>query len=202
VVAGVLSLEEAVLLAVERGRFLQRAAAGGRMARSSYRRTRCGRRWPAWRSAWLSPPSTRRLVVVSGDPAALEELLARLRGAEVFCRILAPGFAFHSPRIEPSWTASRLPLATWRRGRRRAVGLDLDRCSRRGRGVRCRLLAAAGAAAGALRRCGCRADRPRSPALFWSSGLIPCCPRPSANAFVTPLRGDRSRFAAPRRGGA
>jgi len=84
--------------------------------------------------------------VVSGDPAALEELLARLRGAEVFCRILAPGFAFHSPRIEPfldGFEAALGDLAP----RAAAVPLvsTLTGAAAGGEACGCRLLAAAGA---------------------------------------------------------
>ena len=100
--AGVLSLEEAVRLAVERGRMLQRAAAGGRMAQvelslAEAREELAGLGERLVVAAVNAPGS----VVVSGDPAAVEELLARLLERQIFGRVLAPPYAFHSPRIEP-----------------------------------------------------------------------------------------------------
>ena len=100
--AGVLSLEEAVRLAVERGRMLQRAAAGGRMAQvelslAEAREELAGLEGRLVVAAVNAPGS----VVVSGEPAAVEELLARLLERQIFGRLLAPPYAFHSPRIEP-----------------------------------------------------------------------------------------------------
>lgn len=102
-VAGVLTLEEAVRLAVERGRTLERAAAGGRMAQvelpeSEARKELAGLEDRVVIAAINAPAST----VISGEPSAVEELLARLHDRGIAGRILTPGaYAFHSPRIEP-----------------------------------------------------------------------------------------------------
>ena len=100
--AGVLTLEEAARLAVERGRLLQRATAGGRMAQVELSPAEAREELASLEGrlavAAVNAPSS---VVVSGDPAALEEMLARLLERQIFGRLLAPPYAFHSPRIEP-----------------------------------------------------------------------------------------------------
>jgi malonyl CoA-acyl carrier protein transacylase/NAD(P)-dependent dehydrogenase (short-subunit alcohol dehydrogenase family) len=44
-----------------------------------------------------SPAST----VLSGEPAALEEVLKRLRQRNIFCRMLRVNYAFHCPQMDP-----------------------------------------------------------------------------------------------------
>ena len=110
--AGVLPLEEAVRLAVERGRLLHRAAAGGRMAQvelsaGEAREELAGLEEHLAVAAVNAP----RSVVVCGDAAALEELLGRLLERQIFGRLLAPPYAFHSPRIEPFLDSFEAALA-------------------------------------------------------------------------------------------
>ncbi len=101
-VAGALSLEQALRLAVHRGRVMQRATGQGKMALVTLtpeeaRRALAGYEGRLSLAAHNAPAST----VISGEPAALEEVLATLRQRGVQTRALPVDYAFHSPQVEP-----------------------------------------------------------------------------------------------------
>ncbi|WP_324787953.1 SDR family NAD(P)-dependent oxidoreductase [Streptomyces sp. H51] len=103
-VAGALSLEDALVVALHRGTVLRAAAGKGRMAvvgvpPDEAERLLAGRRpGPVWVAAANSPGST----VLSGEAAALTELAGALEAEGVYCRVLeSVEFASHCPLMEP-----------------------------------------------------------------------------------------------------
>ncbi|HSS77881.1 MAG TPA: SDR family NAD(P)-dependent oxidoreductase, partial [Thermoanaerobaculia bacterium] len=101
-VAGVLDLENAARLAVERGRTMQRAAGRGRMAAVALspeeaREALAGHGERLVIAAVNAP----RSVVLSGEEAALEAVLADLDRRQVWHHRLPVDFAFHSGQMEP-----------------------------------------------------------------------------------------------------
>ncbi len=101
-VAGVLTLQDAVRVAFHRGRLMQRATGQGKMAAVELSLEEAERVLATYENslsiaAINSPTST----VLSGEPAALEEVLQSLRQREIFCRWLSVNYAFHSPQMEP-----------------------------------------------------------------------------------------------------
>ncbi|KPI11682.1 6-deoxyerythronolide-B synthase, partial [Actinobacteria bacterium OK074] len=120
-VAGILSLEDAARIVVERSRVLASLAGKGGMASLALPLAEAERRIEAWPGrlsvATVNGPSA---VVVAGDEAALEELLAGCaeRG-ERARRIRAATVAGHSPVIEEAREEllERLAFVTPRRGR-------------------------------------------------------------------------------------
>ncbi|MFF4159219.1 SDR family NAD(P)-dependent oxidoreductase [Streptomyces sp. NPDC001678] len=104
-VAGALGLEDALLVALHRGRALRAAAGRGRMAMAGVSHERALRvladraPGPVWIAASNSPGST----VFSGEGAALERLARDLEAEGVFCRVLeSVEFASHCPLMEPA----------------------------------------------------------------------------------------------------
>ncbi|MFE0043485.1 SDR family NAD(P)-dependent oxidoreductase [Streptomyces albireticuli] len=103
-ISGALGLEDALLVALHRGRVLRSAAGRGRMAMAGVPHERALRilaerePGPVWVAASNSPGST----VFSGESAALEALARDLEAEGVFCRVLeSVEFASHSPLMEP-----------------------------------------------------------------------------------------------------
>jgi acyl transferase domain-containing protein/acyl-CoA synthetase (AMP-forming)/AMP-acid ligase II/thioesterase domain-containing protein/acyl carrier protein len=100
--AGVLDLEAASKLVVERGRAMQAAEGGGRMAAVALNAEEA--------AAAIADHGDRlavaavngpRSAVLSGEKAALEGVLAALAEAGTPCRRLPVNYAFHSPQVEP-----------------------------------------------------------------------------------------------------
>ncbi|WP_434042177.1 MULTISPECIES: type I polyketide synthase [Sorangium] len=118
-VAGVLSLEEAVRLAVIRGRIMQRATGGGKMASVSLSAADAARALEGVEDrlcvAAINDPGS---VVLSGEAPALAELVERLGQRGVACRSLNVDYAFHSPQMTP--LAGELIAALGPIARRRA----------------------------------------------------------------------------------
>ncbi|WP_433928151.1 type I polyketide synthase [Sorangium cellulosum] len=118
-VAGVLSLEEAVRLAVIRGRIMQRATGGGKMASVSLSAADAARALEGYEDricvAAINDPGS---VVLSGEAPALAELVERLGQRGVACRSLNVDYAFHSPQMTP--LAGELIAALGPVARRRA----------------------------------------------------------------------------------
>ena len=110
--AGVLTLGEAARWAAERGRRLQGATGKGRMAMVGLPAAEAEQAIAGYDgrlsiAALNSPTST----VLSGEAAALEEVLAALRARDVLCRPLRVDYAFHSRR----WSlSSRVSKRRWR----------------------------------------------------------------------------------------
>lgn len=101
-VAGALSLEEAVRVSFHRGRLMQRATGLGKMATvelslDEARRVLVGYEDRLSIAAINSPTFT----VLSGEPAALDEVLGALQQKTIFCRVLRVNCASHSPQMEP-----------------------------------------------------------------------------------------------------
>jgi acyl transferase domain-containing protein/acyl carrier protein len=101
-VAGALSLEDAASVICNRSRLVKRAAGQGAMAAvelslEDARDALAGYEARVSIAASNSPTST----VLSGDPAALEEILEQLRRREVFCATVKVDFASHSPQMDP-----------------------------------------------------------------------------------------------------
>ncbi|MDQ3153093.1 MAG: acyltransferase domain-containing protein, partial [Actinomycetota bacterium] len=102
-IAGALSLADAVRVVCQRGRLIRTVAGRGRMAvlelgADAARRALRGMEDRVSLAAVNSPASS----VVSGTVAAVEELVARLSGEGVFCRIVeSVDFASHSPQMHP-----------------------------------------------------------------------------------------------------
>ena len=100
--ASVLSLEDAMRVAVHRGRVMQRARGKGRMAAVGLSYSECERLIAAYGdrlsvAAVNSPTST----VIAGESLALNEVLDVLKTRGVFCRDLGVDYAFHTPQMEP-----------------------------------------------------------------------------------------------------
>jgi acyl transferase domain-containing protein/acyl carrier protein len=100
-VAGILSLDDAARIICRRSQLLQRISGEGAMAVvdlsiDEARRTIEGHERQLAIAANNGPSST----VLSGDPSALDEVLARLERADVFCRRIKVDVASHSPQVD------------------------------------------------------------------------------------------------------
>jgi len=102
VVAGILSEEDAVRVICQRSRLVRRAVGQGAMAmvdlslaQARARLVGCAERVSI--AASNGPSAT----VLSGEPAALELILAQLQREEIFCRRIKVDFAAHSPQMAP-----------------------------------------------------------------------------------------------------
>ncbi|MGW4800949.1 acyltransferase domain-containing protein, partial [Nonomuraea sp. NPDC004297] len=101
-VAGALSLEDAARVVCERSRLLTRLTGQGGLAlveldAQEAELTLEGRRDRLSVAAVNGPRAT----VLSGEPAALDEVIAELEARGVFARRVAVDFAAHSPQVEP-----------------------------------------------------------------------------------------------------
>ncbi|PTL76608.1 type I polyketide synthase [Vitiosangium sp. GDMCC 1.1324] len=100
--SGALGLEEAVRVVHHRGRLMQRATGKGRMVAvelpaSELAPFLAGREQRLALAAVNDPSSC----VLSGDPEAVDEVVALLERQGVTCRRLRVDYAFHSPQMEP-----------------------------------------------------------------------------------------------------
>jgi acyl transferase domain-containing protein/acyl carrier protein len=101
-VAGALSLEDAALIICTRSKLVKRTVGQGAMASvelpiEDARRAIAGYEDRVSIAVSTSPTST----VLSGDPAALAEILEQLKARDVFCRMVKVDFASHSPQMDP-----------------------------------------------------------------------------------------------------
>ncbi|MER7431464.1 SDR family NAD(P)-dependent oxidoreductase, partial [Nonomuraea rubra] len=101
-VAGALSLEDAARVVCERSRLLTRLTGQGGLAlveldAEEADRALAGRRDRLSVAAVNGPRAT----VLSGEPAALDEVIAELEARGVFARRVAVDFAAHSPQVGP-----------------------------------------------------------------------------------------------------
>ena len=99
--AGVLSVEDAARVICRQGELLRRLRGRGRMLAVELAPT-AARELPAVRLGLVAVAveGGPRSAVLSGDPAALEEVRAALAAQGVFCRWVATDVACHSPQVE------------------------------------------------------------------------------------------------------
>lgn len=101
-VSGTLSLQDAVKVIYHRGKLMQRATGFGKMASVALpvekaREAIRGFEDKIGIGAHNSPENT----VLSGEPEALEKVIARLDAEGVYTKMLRVNYAFHSPHMEP-----------------------------------------------------------------------------------------------------
>ncbi|MEZ4240992.1 MAG: type I polyketide synthase [Myxococcota bacterium] len=100
--AGVLSLEDAALLVVERGRLMQALPEGGAMASIAAPEAEVAQLVDPHRDqvdiSGVNGPSD---TVISGASAAVDEIVAAFEGRGVRVRRLTVSHAFHSPLMDP-----------------------------------------------------------------------------------------------------
>src|SRR5262245_40655437 len=100
-VAGVLSLEDAVRVICRRSRLLRRARGKGAMAAVDLGPAEAARALAGYEDRLsVAVSNSSRSTVISGDPSALDELLERLEGQDVFCRRVKVDVASHSPQMD------------------------------------------------------------------------------------------------------
>jgi acyl transferase domain-containing protein/NAD(P)-dependent dehydrogenase (short-subunit alcohol dehydrogenase family)/acyl carrier protein len=101
-VAGILTLEDAVRIACRRSSLLQRAAGRGETALVELTLDEAESALGGSEDrVWVAGSNSSRSTLLSGDPTALAEVLARLESRGVFCRRIQMGFAAHCPQMDP-----------------------------------------------------------------------------------------------------
>jgi acyl transferase domain-containing protein/acyl-CoA synthetase (AMP-forming)/AMP-acid ligase II/thioesterase domain-containing protein/acyl carrier protein len=110
--AGVLDLPEAARIVVERGRAMQRAAGRGRMAAVALSPEEAQEALAGLGERLvIAAVNAPRSIVLSGEEAALEKVLADFDRRQVRHRRLPVEFAFHSGQMEPHLDAFERALA-------------------------------------------------------------------------------------------
>src|SRR4051794_40338367 len=101
-VAGALTLQDAVAVICRRSTLLRRVAGEGAMAvvelGPDKTEAMLGDRRDRVSVAVSNGP---RSTVISGDPAAIDDVIAQLEAADVFCRRVKVDVASHSPQMDP-----------------------------------------------------------------------------------------------------
>ncbi|MCP3097314.1 SDR family NAD(P)-dependent oxidoreductase [Myxococcus sp. K15C18031901] len=101
-VAGALSLEDAARIICERSKLLRRVSGKGAMAVVDLSREQAGEELRGLEDRIaIAVSNSPKATVLSGDPAALREVLARLEQRDVFCRWVKVDVASHSPQMDP-----------------------------------------------------------------------------------------------------
>ncbi|MEU4343918.1 type I polyketide synthase [Nocardia sp. NPDC023852] len=100
-VAGALTLADATRIICRRSRLLRGLAGRGAMALVDLPMERAHTVLSGFADrVSIAASNSARSTVLSGDPAALDELLAELAGAGVFCRRIKVEVAAHSPQVD------------------------------------------------------------------------------------------------------
>jgi myxalamid-type polyketide synthase MxaE and MxaD len=98
--AGILDLDDALRIAVHRGRLMQRATGFGKMAALVLPAAEVERELRGYRGRLgVAAVNSSNHTVISGDPEAVEEVLATLTGRGIASRLLPVDYAFHSPQM-------------------------------------------------------------------------------------------------------
>ncbi len=101
-VAGILSLEDAAKVICRRSRLLRRVAGKGAMGLVELGMAEAQRALAGYEDRLsVAVSNGPQSTVISGDPAALEEVLAALEARSVFCRRVKVDVASHSPQMDP-----------------------------------------------------------------------------------------------------
>lgn len=101
-VAGMLSLEDAVKVICRRSRLLNRITGQGAMALVELPLTEAEAAIAGLEShLGIAAGNGPRSTVLAGDPAALDQVLAKLEQRGIFCRRIKVDVASHSPQVEP-----------------------------------------------------------------------------------------------------
>ena len=100
--AGALTLQDALRIVCRRSKLMKRASGAGAMAAIELAQERVERVLDGYGerlslAASNGPTST----VISGEPAAVDEVMNTLQGEGVFCRRVKVDVAAHSPQMEP-----------------------------------------------------------------------------------------------------
>ena len=110
-VAGALSLEDAARVIAVRSRLLRRIAGQGAMALVELSLPEARQALEKWADrVSIAVANSARSVVLSGELAALDQLLADFEGRGVFCRRIKVDVASHSPQVEPLGGDLRMAL--------------------------------------------------------------------------------------------
>ena len=101
-VAGALSLEAAARVICRRSRLLRRTRGQGAMAVVGLSLESAAAALAGYEDRLsVAVSNSSKSTVLSGDPAALEEVMARLEARDVFCRRVKVDVASHSPQMDP-----------------------------------------------------------------------------------------------------
>jgi myxalamid-type polyketide synthase MxaE and MxaD len=101
-VAGALSLEDAAAVICRRSALLRRTSGHGAMAVVELTIGEAHQALAGGEDRLsVAVSNSSRSTVISGDPAALEALIAELESREVFCRRVKVDVASHSPQMDP-----------------------------------------------------------------------------------------------------
>ena len=131
-VAGALSLEDAAAVICRRSKLLRRISGRGAMALVGLSLAEADIAITGHKDRLsVAVANSPRSTVLSGDPEALDEVLAELEERGVFCRRVQVDVASHSP---PGRSAARGPAGI-PRGSAAACGHSADRVDRAGRAV-------------------------------------------------------------------
>jgi acyl transferase domain-containing protein/acyl carrier protein len=99
--AGILSLEDAALIVCRRSALARRTSGRGVMAMVELTFEEAERALRGYEEHLsVAVDNSHRSTVLSGDPAALAEVLASLEARGVFCRRIKVDFASHSPQMD------------------------------------------------------------------------------------------------------
>ncbi len=100
--AGALSLEEAAQVICLRSQLLQQISGQGAMAVVGLPADRAEAAIQEFSDRLsIAVSNSFRSTVLSGDPQALEQVVEKLQGQDVFCRMVKVDVAAHSPQVEP-----------------------------------------------------------------------------------------------------
>jgi acyl transferase domain-containing protein/NAD(P)-dependent dehydrogenase (short-subunit alcohol dehydrogenase family) len=101
-VAGALSLEDAAMVICRRSRLLRRISGQGAMAVVELSIDDAARALQGYEDRLsVAVSNSATSTVLSGDPDALEQVMAKLTAAGVFCKHVKVDVASHSPQVDP-----------------------------------------------------------------------------------------------------
>ncbi|MEK7785835.1 MAG: acyltransferase domain-containing protein, partial [Chloroflexota bacterium] len=101
-VAGALTLEDAARIICGRSRLLKRVSGQGAMAVVELSFDEAQKAIAGYEDRLsIAVSNSPRSTVLSGDPAALDEVIQKLQKQEVFCRPVKVDVASHSPQMDP-----------------------------------------------------------------------------------------------------
>ncbi|MCX6968771.1 MAG: SDR family NAD(P)-dependent oxidoreductase [Verrucomicrobia bacterium] len=101
--SGALDLQSAAKVIFERGRCMQILPPTGKMLAVALP-PEAAMPWLAGfeKRAEIGAVNSPRSVVISGEPAALEQIARKLEAANIWCRFLRVNYAFHSKQMDPA----------------------------------------------------------------------------------------------------